>query len=114
MTPRKVNIIAYSVFIIIALLLVLGSCGVIKGPDCKSVAICLIFVTAGSWLLYSVYSAIRRGMISVGAKGRSVTTYTFSQQRNPVAFWFFIVLILTFVLTAFSVGAYLLFHPPTH
>jgi hypothetical protein len=106
MSPRNANIIACSVIIVFAILIGLGSWGVIKSPIYKSVVGFMVFVTVGSYILSAPINGLRRGVISFNAGRVSV----YERRRSPIGFWFYIFLYGVVGLIAFSTGIYILFH----
>ena len=108
---QRNNIIACSVIIIISILIGLYGWGLIKSPIYIAVVASIVFFTAGTYILYSAFSSLRRGVISVNAK---VSISVYDRRRNPFGFWFYIFLFGLVGLMTYGVGIYCLLHPPTH
>jgi len=104
---QRNSIIVCSVIIAISILFGLYGWGLVKSHFYIAVVMSLTFFIAGIYILYAAFGGLRRGAISLNAKG-SISVY--ERRRNPFGFWFYICLFGLIGLMVFSVGIYILFH----
>jgi hypothetical protein len=104
---QRNNIIACSVIIAISILIGLYGWGLIKSHIYIAVVMSITLFIAGFYMLYAVFSSLRRGVILFNAKG-SISAY--ERRTSPLGFWFYVCLLGVVGLIVCSVGIYILFH----
>ena len=110
MSPKN-RIIVFMLVCVGIILIGIGSWTTVVGhkhPIYNAVVFSAVLLACGIFVLSMTLSGLRRGVISINAKG-SIRVY--DRRSSPFTFWFYVILsgVVGFLISGFSI--YWLFHP---